>query len=173
MNIERALNIEGWMSEPELIWLAEQASRHAVIVELGSHLGRSTCAIAENTEGVVFAIDTWAGYDELPMFQFEIDSLLPRFKNNLKDYIANGRCVPIIADHAAAPPVQRAEMVFIDGSHTYENARRDIIQWLPHCSGLICGHDYDLEDVQRAVADTLGNVDVVPGTNIWWKNVVQ
>ena len=34
------------------------------------------------------------------------------------------------------------DMVFIDGSHTYENVKRDIEYWLPKCKKIICGHDY-------------------------------
>jgi hypothetical protein len=51
--------IPGWMTHAELDWLAQQASLHQNIVELGSFRGRSTMAICDNAAGKVTAIDTW------------------------------------------------------------------------------------------------------------------
>ena len=44
MNISQALATQGWMSEQELLWLADAASRSQTIVEIGVYKGRSTCA---------------------------------------------------------------------------------------------------------------------------------
>jgi|GEM_PF-1769058 len=45
------------------------------------------------------------------------------------------------------------DMVFIDSDHSYDCARRDIAAWLPivRDDGIICGHDYCLGGVYRAV----------------------
>jgi predicted O-methyltransferase YrrM len=170
MNIEKALAIDGWMSEPELRWLAERAEQHKIIVEIGSYLGRSTRALAENTSGIVYAIDKWTSSEELPMYDFEEEVHFSRFRRNVEDLIASGKCVPIIADHRAGVPINEiADMVFIDGSHSYEAAKDDILKWLPITRSLICGHDYDYPTVKQAIAETLGNVNAVENTNIWWK----
>ncbi len=57
--VKHAMSIFGWMSEDELVWLAEQAGKSKRILEVGSHLGRSTSALAINTRGVVYAVDLW------------------------------------------------------------------------------------------------------------------
>src|ERR1017187_3971395 len=64
MQLTRARTIFGWMLDNELQWLAEQASTHRNILEVGSFMGRSTRALADNTLGTVTAVDTWAGSDE-------------------------------------------------------------------------------------------------------------
>ena len=60
MNITRALQIPGMMSEEELTYLAELASDREWIVEIGSWMGRSARAMADNTKGTVYCVDTWA-----------------------------------------------------------------------------------------------------------------
>ena len=59
MSIERALTIPGWMTEAELSYIADRASRSKIIVELGSWRGRSAVAWSENTDGIVYCVDTW------------------------------------------------------------------------------------------------------------------
>ena len=51
IDISRAKSVEGWMAEAELTWLACQAQTAKVIVEVGSHVGRSTRALADHTTG--------------------------------------------------------------------------------------------------------------------------
>ena len=64
IDISRALAVDGWMTELELTYLAETASKSTLIVEVGSWMGRSTCALAATTKGLLFAVDTWKGSEE-------------------------------------------------------------------------------------------------------------
>ncbi len=66
MNIKDALATEGWMKPSDLEWLAEKASTFQTIVEVGSWMGRSTMAMADDTEGfgAILAVDTWRGSEE-------------------------------------------------------------------------------------------------------------
>src|SRR5579864_3315474 len=92
VDISRALTVNGWMSPPELEWLAEQAQKHRHIVEVGSWLGRSTRAMADNTTGLIFAVDTWKGTiadENFPKEPYE-DYFYKEFTKNLGDHIWNG-----------------------------------------------------------------------------------
>ena len=53
---------------------------------------------------------------------------------------------------------------FIDGSHEYEDVKKDIIAWLPKIKkgGILAGHDYDVawSGVIKAVDELLGKENV-------------
>jgi predicted O-methyltransferase YrrM len=170
--------LPGWMNLEELEWLVEQASQHQRIVELGSHLGRSTLALAENTEGKVWAIDLWKPWRDNSLTSST--DLYEKFCANLKDAISSGKVTPIVSDHAetenfppewlTGPNDLKPDMVFVDGDHSYEAVRRDIETWRHRLApgGLLCGHDYDWPSVGRAVKEAFPEVQVVPSTSIWF-----
>lgn len=169
-SIERAKRIEGWMSEPELLWLADQAEKHSTIVEVGSYLGRSTRALADNTPGVVYALDDWYGPRDFPLTPEQRRLAAPRFCEYMSGVLLT-KVRPIVLDHAKLYVDLHPDMVFIDGDHEYDNVRRDILYWKSVLSpaGLLCGHDWDVfEGVNRAVKELLPGAQVAPNTNIWF-----
>lgn len=163
VNIDRAKQIEGWMSESELTWLATQAKTRRIIVELGSHCGRSTRAFADNLPegGTIFAVDIWGD-----------ENVYQKFQNSLSDYIRSGRVVPLQIDGAVAARMLgvKADLIFIDALHDYDSVKADIQNWQPLLAedGLFCGHDYhtDWPGVIQAV-DELLIARQPPNTGIW------
>jgi hypothetical protein len=83
VNIENALKITGWMEDHSLVWLAEQAAIHNSIVEVGCWRGKSTTCLADNTSGIVYAVDHWKGseehqpVDEEKLYQMFLDQMAP------------------------------------------------------------------------------------------------
>ena len=63
------------------------------------------------------------------------------------------------------------DLVFIDGDHSYEHVKQDIITWKPkvRSGGLLTGHDYSLffPDVMKAVNECLPNKFVVGKDSVW------
>ena len=161
MQIARAAQIGGWMSGPELEWLAEQASKCLHIAEVGVWMGRSLRAMADNTRGTVFAVDIWAPIPALGSYWRDKthEWLFDLFTENTKDL---ENVVPIRATSLEAAKVISADfldMVFIDADHSYEAVKADILAWSPKVKqgGLLCGHDYDDPDygVTQAVNELL------------------
>jgi len=175
IDITKAKAIDGWMSEPELVWLAEKSIEHRCIVEIGSFLGRSTRAMLDHTQGVVYAIDDWKGPRDVYMSKEERSMLYTKFLCNVMDehlrYLTHLKIVQ--ADHKSVCLNIIPDMVFIDGSHEYEDVSYDISLWskLIQRGGLLCGHDIDTQGVWQAVTELLGDVDVVDNTSIWYKIV--
>jgi len=169
------------MSIPELEWLAEHARTHTRIVEVGCWMGRSTRALADNTPGLVYAVDFWPREPEA--FQ--------RFGQNLVDLLNKKVFVvhmpSIDAANLFIAAKQKVDMVFIDGNHDYEYVSEDIRLWrqVLEPGGLLCGHDYAdpgtvdyTPSVNRAVDEQVPDVQVLRGVaegttydtcRIWWK----
>jgi predicted O-methyltransferase YrrM len=168
-----AINVPGFMQPYELHWLAENASNRNVVLEVGSWKGRSTKAMALVCPGTVYAVDHWDGSkDERSTTHSEVlvlgvDGLFNLFKANLADEIKSNKVIPIREDSQAAAirlekerGLRWVDMVFIDGEHTYEAVKKDIISWMPFVvpGGLLCGHDYfDSPDVRKAVTELIPN----------------
>lgn len=172
MDISKALNIEGWMEPDELAWLADRASKSAVIAEIGSYLGRSTRALADNTSGIVYAIDDFYGPRELEERLKNRETIFDRFTANMAGL--EGRLAVIRADHRQLPPLDFApDFVFLDGAHEYEAVRADIEFWLPRIRrGTIAGHDYTWgEGVTKAVDELIPDRKLAPGS-IWFKEIL-
>lgn len=192
-SIEKALPVQGWMTPLELGWLAKQAKSHHRIVEVGSFLGRSTTALAENTPGWVLAFDDWrgprdAGFalsdgEQIPFLEipqrYGLD-FFSIFLENMKDYVDSGKVRILRGDHANTDAIpieflkgedsEKPDMVFIDGHHSYEDCKRDLLIWKARLAkgGLLCGHDLDFDGVWRAVTDMFRDSWMaVPYTNLW------
>lgn len=183
MNLENALKIPGWTSELELTWLAEKATwcraggRCSLIAEIGSWKGRSTRAMADNTTGMVYAVDTFKGTPEDGHFK-ELagkpeDWLIDEFVHNM-DGAEN-------YDVFQMPSVEAArmfdkptfDMIFIDAAHDYDNVKADILAWRPLLKpgGLFCGHDFDAgrPGVVRAVRELIRNPKMAGAGSIWYE----
>lgn len=145
LNVAPALGIEGWMTEQELLYLAEEASKHRNIVEVGSYCGRSTRVLADHTPGIVHAIDPWDGerrhYKKFTHYNGD-DTNFNQFLNYLHHHIKAGK-VSIHRNTFDKVWIEKPDMIFIDAIHEYEPLRADIIHSLNMMkSGLLCGHDY-------------------------------
>jgi precorrin-6B methylase 2 len=115
-------------------------------------------------------MDDWYGpRDDSSIQDSDRINLFERFLTNVDGLPVRAiRC-----DHKDAgmmlPPDVHPDMVFIDGGHSYWNARRDIETWkekLQH-GGLLCGHDANHRTVREALASVLDGWKIVPDTTIW------
>jgi len=174
LKLEHAKATAGWMSVEELEWLALQASTHYRIAEIGSWQGRSTLALAENTRGIVFAIDTWKGSPEHTPDQIGPEGwLFEQFARNLGGqpvFPIVGHSVDV-ARHFLNTGSKYFDMIFIDGDHAEESVRADIKAWRPllQPGGLLCGHDFGTWGrVAETVLEVLGPVSVI-ADSIWFK----
>lgn len=178
VDISKAVVLGGWMSPVELTWLATMAQDCKTIVEFGSFHGRSARALADNSpaDAVIYCVDPWNGayVDDEGRQLTKVDTfVLPYFKRNLADHIAAGRVIPCRAFSYLfkLPKDVKADMVFLDGDHTYPTVIKDIevARNLLKPNGLMCGHDYGHPlwwGVKKAVDEKLTDVQVLD--TIWW-----
>jgi predicted O-methyltransferase YrrM len=156
VNIDRALTIPGWSSNTELTWLAERASESKTVAEIGSWRGRSARAMADNTTGTVFCIDTfadhaigiqgwWSTTDD-PKLTHWPDWLWAEFTKNTQGCanIIPRRMTSMQAAQEAQEHRARFDLIFIDADHGYQSVKEDILAWRPLLAegGVLCGHDF-------------------------------
>lgn len=172
VDISRALQIEGWTSEDELRWLAEQArflSHSSRVVEVGVFLGRSAVALIDNAcvASVVYCVDPYDTYSdegvEKALESGSWDDVCEQAKCNL--YPTHSNCFEAkvvffreLSTRAALRFLDHSiDMIFIDGDHSYTAVIADITAWERTIKpgGLICGHDYNVHPgVKQAVDES-------------------
>lgn len=185
MNIDKAKAIDGWMSENELKFLANQAASAQVIVELGCYKGRSTRALADNTTGRVYAVDPWNGIyisNDGKTHSIKTDVYSDFYTNN-KDHILSGRIVPMKCfstellvqfPQLMFPGAPLVDFFFIDGDHREEIVTFDMELGfrMLRKGGILAGHDYghwDWPGVKTAVDKRFPKVNLVD--SIWWLHI--
>ena len=179
MNIQKALAVSDYINDDrvrEIQWLANQAERSKIIVEIGCWKGCTTRALADNTSGTVYAVDTFKGsvneekhqrLDEHPE-----DWLYNTFLTNTAG-IPNLILMRMTSVEAAAELAKKnvkVNMVFLDASHDYDSVKADILAWTPLLAprGLLCGHDRDWDGVRQATNELVPNRQCPVGA-IWYR----
>jgi len=176
MNLGKAMAIKaGGTSVADLRWLAEKAQGCTNILELGSHHGRSTRAMLDNSTARLWCVDSWSGIDEngiqgrvtITERDYQI------FLENIADAQGRVTVMPMFTREAFnVLPAGIFDLIFIDADHEYEAVKFDIENSLPLLSpsGLLCGHDYNERwpGVGRAVGDCFGDEFGIGGHQIWY-----
>jgi hypothetical protein len=160
-------DIPGWMSTPELNWLYETARGMQSIVEIGCWKGRSTYALLSGCPGTVHAVDHFRGslYErEVKHREAQTTDLYAEFLRNVGGF--GNLVVHRMASSDAAAQIAEADMVFIDGGHSFDEVCADLEAWLPVARKLICGHDYQFPPVLMAVHQYFETVENPVG-KIW------
>lgn len=170
--------IQGWMLEEELDWLAYMASISSNILEIGAWKGRSTKILCDYGKGKVTTIDNFLGDPDNPnehvtYTQVGTDNIEGIFRENLKDHLESGKLTLIKGNSYKIKfpgPFDVFDFIFIDGGHTYSTVFGDILNAmnLIKSKGIISGHDRELPGVSQAVKELLGEVSLGPGS-IWYK----
>lgn len=196
INLDRARTIEGFMSDEEMTWLGSKAIKNKVIIEVGSWMGRSSRAIGDNLgeDCILYCVDHWQGslsekFDPNSShgkaFYMDGDYAYYTFLNNNRDLIEKGKIIPIRMHNKSAATYFKenkikADMVFIDAGHAYEEIKEDIKNWLPLVKegGTICGHDFYPDGwtwggVKKAVEEAFPLAKVAPSTSIWYHTVTK
>ncbi len=171
-DISKALRLDGYMTPKELLWLAKQAEKSKVFIEIGSWHGRSSRAIADNLpEGaVLYCVDHWKGSEgEDAHESAKLDdgnNAFIQFAFNMFDHINSGKVIPIrMNSEEAVIHLMKlkvaADTVFIDAGHTKPEVAKDIELWdqVLKDGGMLCGHDYhpDWPGVIEAVNENVLN----------------
>jgi predicted O-methyltransferase YrrM len=176
----------------EQTWMRDQVSTEGLLdlikelgdnsnktmIEIGSFVGESTVLFAQSFKEVI-AIDPFLeGYDDKDptSYLFEFDNVYQTYLDRITVY-SNIQTIVDTSDNAVKELVgKQFDFVYIDGLHTYEGVKTDIVNYLPlvKTGGVIGGHDYTdkiphLVGVYNAVNEIFGHPDKVFADNSWIK----
>ena len=149
------------------------------VLEIGVYLGDSTEIFLDSgAVNKLYAIDPWMpDYDindetsKSNMIEVEKE-----FDNRITNRFDNAIKHKGTIDSFKDTKFDRIDIVYIDGSHRYEDVLHDIIMTVNHIrpSIAICGHDFYLAQngiytIQKALSETIGWPDVILGMASWMK----
>jgi predicted O-methyltransferase YrrM len=164
--LDAVQHLNDWDSEPELSWIAEQASRASFVLEAGSFKGASTkIMVLANPNVKIVCLDDWADPGVLEIFQ-----------EALKDEIESGRVTMVRGNTTDGfnnlPEGFEPDFTFIDAGHLYPDVEHDIRRTLEiQKKGIISGHDYrhDIpsDGVNKAVHEAFPLGVDFPADSIW------
>lgn len=180
----------GWHSNSPIFRRLVEETRPKVIFEVGSWLGASAITMAKATreaglETRIYCVDTWLGAEEFwnkesgtPERDLMLRNGYPqvyfRFLANLVEHGVHDMVVPVPnTSHAGSMILGRrglhADLIYVDGSHEYEDVRGDIRDYEPLLSpgGVMFGDDVAWDSVRRAVEDSLPGRFAVEDEDFW------
>ena len=150
------------------------------MIEIGSFVGESTILFAQSFKKVI-AIDPFlADYDpaDPTSYSFEFKNVYDTYLDRTSSH-TNIQTLTMSSD--AAAEILNEDMfdfIYLDGLHTYDGVKTDIINYLPKVKqgGVIGGHDYTnqiphLVGVYDAVNEMFGAPDKVFKDNSWIKYI--
>lgn len=158
-------NLFGWFDDQSAEALKRLIKEHRIktVVEIGTLFGKSTAFFCENVKEVrvVDPFDMSHFWGDLPEELKGVD-MFSQFYHNMKNLGYWGTKVLAVfrgksQDENVIKDVPKADLIYIDGDHSYEAVKSDIINYIPKAKKLICGDDYDdlHPDVQEAVDELL------------------
>ena len=154
--------VKGFLAEDEMDTLYEiglTSAKMGPCLEVGSYCGLSTICIGvgvRESGGILFSIDHHRGSEEHQVGEEYFDpdlyderlgriNTFNEFEKNIERALLLDYVVPIVAkSHIVARKwATPLSFVFIDGSHSFESAKRDYISWAPHIipGGFLGIHD--------------------------------
>jgi predicted O-methyltransferase YrrM len=146
----------------KLYELASNCPSGSVALEIGSHLGASSCYIAaglKQNNGHLLCVDTWGNET---MIEGRQDTYLEFHKNTsgVKQQITTIRKR---SDDVVENDIKtQLNLVFIDGDHSYQAVKKDfetVQKWMTE-DGIIAFHDFNninFEGVSRVVGEALSS----------------
>jgi predicted O-methyltransferase YrrM len=170
--------IQNWFNYERVFDLAiQKAQDGAKFVEIGVWKGGSTAymgvEIYNSGKKIHYdAIDTFEGSREhgqvIGLYEEAVQNLKPLIDLNVVNII-RGHSQDVVSKYQD----ETIDFCFIDGSHEYEDVKKDIMAYLPKVKkgGILAGHDYDAiwSGVIQAVDEILVKVEIVNGSWIFYK----
>ena len=177
-------NVTGWHGDSAIFGrlIREVSPNH--IIEVGTWLGQSALTMAghiksEELHCQITCVDTWLGALEFwtwgkdtperdLLLRHGYPQIYYQFLSNVVHAEAQDVILPLPLPSSIAwkAITQPAQLIYIDGSHEYEDVKADCLSFwnLLADGGIMFGDDYDWPEVRRAVHDVFPSATSEDGT---------
>lgn len=181
-------DLQGWNSDHPIFRQLIEQTQPEVIIEVGTWKGASAIRMAKICKELglttkIYCVDTWLGSIEFIttmkdtpernlMYRDGYPQVFYQFWHNVQVNRVDDIITPIPNTSSNGARYFRhygikADLVYIDASHEYEDVKQDIINYTPLCNKVMFGDDWNhFADVQRAVNELLKTVQIVD-ENYW------
>ena len=132
-----------------------ETNNYSSMIEVGVRDGRTTFYLLDKIPNLTI---------------YGVDLNINLFYNNTVKEKYGDRLVPIQGNSSkVAHLCPKADLIFIDGDHSYEGCKLDIQAYRSKVTprGIFSGHDYDFVGVNKAVKELVSNYDIGPN-NVWF-----
>ena len=143
--------IEGWLTpnEGELLFTLAKQIKSGNVVEIGSWKGKSTyylaCGLIQGRGGKVCCVDHHTGSKEQRARNDDPINTLNEFTDNMRKYnIGHKIQIYVMGSIEASKEIEgNIDLIFVDGSHEYEDVKVDFKLWWPRLNqgGIMAFHD--------------------------------
>ena len=164
-------SLEGWFNmEQQYLELLDATPEGGVFVELGCYKGKSTSFIGveihkRKRDINFFAVDSFQGAtnstdaNEIKAYE-GISEIEESYTYNVSLIGNKIKTIVSLTDEAAQYFEDGSvDVIFVDGGHSYEVVKADILAWLPKMKkgGIMAGHDFNAwQGVNKAVTEIFG-----------------
>lgn len=130
------------------------ANKNWNTLEIGSYAGASSELIARYVQSLI-CCDIWEEYISPPERAKYVYAEFQETKKRNTNIIEFKKKSNILAKELNG---YEFDMIYIDADHSYESVKNDISVWFNKVKpgGIICGHDYFMDDVKKAVDEFFG-----------------
>lgn len=184
-------DVQGWGSNHGIFKQVIKHYKPATVIELGTWKGASAIHMAglfkeEGIDAQILCVDNFIGFPsyylrpEQAAKEFKIKGGIPRlywtFMKNVHDAGHTDIITPLVQQTKAAAQICmgkriKADMIYVDGDHTYEGCRDDLASFTPVLAddGFFVCDDYQWEGAKRAIDEyvaSTGSNHVVAGNKV-------
>lgn len=171
----RDVHVPNYIMRPAFFFIKRMLGENLVGAEIGVYLGETAEYVLRNMKiKQYYMIDPYTPYGDMQRSQEDWDQLYQKIRalfssRNNVDFIRahSEEACKIFRDN-------HFDFIYIDGNHEYKYVEKDLNIWYNKVKdgGILCGHDYQLDDVRNAVNDfaTTNNITITTEED-WYTKV--
>jgi predicted O-methyltransferase YrrM len=155
-----------------------KSTENMSMIEIGSYAGESTEIFSKHFKNIITIDPFMNDYDknDLTCQYMELTKVYDVFLKVINKY-GNISHIKKPSDEAIFNLKDiKVDFVYIDGLHTYEQVKKDIVNYLPliNKGGFIGGHDYHevWQGVKDGIHEVLGSPEQTFGDTSWIKQII-